>query len=135
MKRIVLTILLFILLFITGCNSKISTDWNDYVGEYVFTSNAVPRGSFTDFADVVILKKDATAIEIRFSKDTDQVQITETTWDLRPREMNLRLFGKDFPYTEVYLSLKGFSHPVEGSPPKIKLGAHSDLGLYYIKVR
>ena len=135
MKQTLLIVLIFELLFITGCNSDVSTDWNDYVGEYVFTSNVVPRGKFTNFADVVILKKDKTAVEIRFFKDTDQVQITETTWDLRPREMKLRLLGRDFPYTEVYLSLKGFSHPVEGSPPEIKLGAHSDLGLYYIKVR
>lgn len=102
-----------------GCNSTASTNPDDYVGEYVFKPTNSSPG---DFANFLILKKDHTAVEIKFSKETGQVTNTETKWDLSNRN------GE-------YVGIGNFSHPVEGSSTHIKLGINDDLGQYYEKVR
>ena len=132
MKRTLLIILFFVSSFTTGCDSTSSTDWNDYVGEYILTQNVATEESRADF---LILKKDKTAVEFRYYKNIDQVLIKEKQWELLPRDMNIRIMGRNFPYIDVYLSIGGYSHPVEGSPPSIRITINDDLGLYYIKVR
>ncbi|HUN82794.1 MAG TPA: hypothetical protein VMU48_00375 [Terracidiphilus sp.] len=111
---------LFIASVVTvGCSSPASKNPNDYVGEYVFMpKNAVPG----QFASFVILKKDQSAVEIRFSKNTDQVQITRQKWYLTQT-------------TSENVVIGDFSHPVEGSSSALKLGINDDLGQYYEKVR
>jgi hypothetical protein len=103
----------------TGCRPAASTNPNDYVGEYVFKpSNTLPG----DSASFVILKKDQTAVEIRFSKDTGEVQTTQKRWYLS------RTTGEN-------VVIGSFSHPVEGSRSIIKLRINGDLGQYYEKIR
>lgn len=102
-----------------GCSSTSSTNPDDYVGEYVFKPSNSATG---DFASFVILRKDHTAVEIRFSKEAGQVTTKETKWDLSNRN------GE-------YVGIGNFSHPVEGSKSVIKLGINDDLGQYYEKVR
>jgi hypothetical protein len=70
----------------------------------------------------VILNKDQTAVEIRFFKDTGQVQTTQKKWYLSHT-------------TGENVVIGSFSHPVEGSRSIIKLGINDDLGQYYEKVR
>lgn len=119
MKQKWLTCLLFAMLPATGCSSAASTNLNDYVGEYIFKpSNAAPG----DFASFVILKKDQTAVEIRFFKETGEVQTTQKKWYLSHT-------------TGENVVIGNFSHPVEGSRSAIKLGINDDLGQYYEKVR
>lgn len=111
--------LFFVMLSAIGCGSTASTNPNDYVGEYIFKpSNAVPG----DFASFVILKKDRTAVEIRFSKETGEVQTTQKKWYLSHT-------------TGENVVIGSFSHPVETSRSVIKLGISDDLGQYYEKVR
>lgn len=119
MRRRWLVCLILAVLSATGCSSTVSTNPNDYVGEYIFKpSNAAPG----DFASFVVLKKDQTAVEIRFSKDTGQVQTTQKKWYLTHT-------------TGENVVIGNFSHPVEGSRSTIKLGINDDLGQYYEKVR
>jgi hypothetical protein len=118
--RYLLQICVFVSIFaVIGCNSTASTNSDDYVGEYVFKpSNSAPG----DFASFLVLKKDHTAVEIGFSKETGQVTTKETKWDLSNRN------GE-------YVGIGNFSHPVEGSKSRIKLGINDDLGQYHEKVR
>jgi len=119
MKRSILICLSLILFAVLGCSSSASTNPSDYVGEYVFQPFDSDPGKFADF---LILKRDFTAVEIRFSKTTGQVTTTQTKWDSSSRN------GE-------YVGIGDFSHPVEGSRSKIKLGINDDLGQYYVKVR
>ena len=125
MNRHGLVGLLFVALPVVGCdiaadaNPKASTDPTDYVGEYVFRPNGdIPQG----FAGFLVLKKDQTAVEIRFFENTGQVQTTEKKWHL-------------IHTTEEDVVIGDFSHPVEGSRSAIRLGINGDLGQYYEKVR
>jgi hypothetical protein len=111
--------LFVISLAISGCSTPASANPDDYVGEYVLRPNSIAPGQFASF---VILKKDHTAVEITFVRETDQVITTETKWSLSDRN------GE-------YVAIADFSHPVEGSPSKIKLGINDDLGQYYEKIR
>ena len=104
--------LFLVALFVTGCRSTVSTSADDYVGEYVFKPIYTDPG---DFASFVILRKDRTAIEIRFSKETGAVQTTEKKWSLSYT-------------TGQNVGIGNFSHPVEGSRSTIKLGINEDLG-------
>jgi hypothetical protein len=122
MKRKCLECFAFAVLFATGCGSSVSTNPADYVGEYIFTPTFSDPG---DFASFVILKQDHTAVEIRFSKASGQVQTTTEKWELD-------LSAKDH-YTS--LGIGKFSHSIERSGSTIKLGINSDLNLYYEKVR
>ena len=119
MKQKWLVCLLFAMFSATGCSSAASTNPNDYVGEYVFKpSNAATE----DFASFVILKKDQTAVEIRFLKDTGEGQTTQKKWYLSHT-------------TGENVVIGSFSHPGQGSRSTIKLGINDDLGQYYEKVR
>jgi hypothetical protein len=110
---------LFAALSATGCNSTVSTNANDYVGEYVFKpSNAAPG----DFASFLVLKQDHTAIEVRFSKSTGQIPTTQEKWYLSHT-------------TGENIVIGNFSHPIERSKSMIKRGINNDLGEYYEKVR
>ena len=113
-----LALFLLIVLAFAGCRGPVSTNSEDYVGEYVFTPSNANPGKFADF---VILKKDHSAIEMRFSRDTGQVSTTETQWHL------------DHGLNEEVV-IGNFAHSIEGSGTKIRLGI-SDLGEYYEKVR
>ncbi len=104
---------------IVGCTSTASTNPNDYVGEYVFKPSNVSPGAFASF---LILKKDQSAVEIRFSKDTGEVQTTRKEWHLAHT-------------TGENLVLGDFSHPIEGTSSTTKLVINGDLGQYYEKVR
>lgn len=119
MKRTWQILPLSVLLFGASCKPAASTDPNSYVGEYVFQPYNVDPGKF---ADLVILKADFSAVEIRFSKDTGQVTTNQTKWALSYRD-------------EEFVEIGNFAHPVEGAPPAIKLGINGDLGQYYEKVR
>jgi hypothetical protein len=119
MKRKWIACLLALAPWISGCRSTASTNPNDYVGEYIFVPTYADPG---DFASFVILKSDHTAVELRFSKATGQVQMTQEKWDLS--------------YTvEENVGIGDFSHPIERSGSTIKLGINEDLGQYYQKVR
>ena len=101
-----------------GCGSRVSTDWRDYVGEYVFQPNNADPGRFASF---VILKQDHTALEVRFSKQTGQVAINQEKWYL------IHTTAED-------LVIGDFRCTIEGSRP-IRLMVNYDLGLNYEKVR
>lgn len=119
MRRNWLVCFLVAMLSASGCSSSVSTNPNDYEGEYVFKPNNASPG---DFASFVILKKDQTAVEVHFSKATGQVQTTQTRWYLSHT-------------TGENVVIGNFSHPVEGSKSAIKIGINEDLGQYYEKVR
>ncbi len=96
-----------------------STNPDDYVGEYVFKpSTAVPGG----VANYVILKKDHSALEIRFATDTGEVHTTQKEWHLAHT-------------TGENLVMGDFSHPIEGTGSAVKLVINGDLDQYYEKVR
>ena len=87
MKRKWLAGLFFVTRSAIGCDSAAdtvpngyaSTNPGDYIGEYIFRpSSNTPQ----DFASFVILKKDQTAVEIRFFKNTGQIQTTQKRWYL-----------------------------------------------------
>jgi len=119
MKKLWLTCLLFAAFTVSGCSAAVNTNPNDYVGEYIFQPSDTTPGKFASF---VILKSDHTAVEIRFSKDTGQVQTTQSKWYLSHT-------------TGENVVIGSFSHPVEGSRSTIKLGINDDLDQYYEKVR
>lgn len=112
---------LFGVLFAMGCSSPVSINPNDYVGEYVFKPYNSDTGQFADF---VILKRDLTALEVRFSKDSGQTSTTEKRWSIYSRGTK-----------DKEIVIGDFGHPIEGSGAKIKLHNNYDLGTYYEKVR
>ena len=118
MRRRWLACLFLAVLSATGCSSTVSTNPNDYVGEYIFKpSNAAPG----DFASFVILKKDQTTVEIRFSKDTGQVQTTQGKWYLARGTAE-----------EVVIDKRAY--PIHRSDSTIRLTIN-EVGQYYEKVR
>ena len=106
-------------LSITSCGSVASTNLDDYVGEYIFRPSNAPPGKFASF---VILKKDQTAVEIRFSRETGQISTIQDKWYLSRTTGENVVIGK-------------FSYPIERSGTTVKLGINDDLGQYYQKVR
>lgn len=119
MRRTLIAAFAMPVLFLSSCGSTASTNLNDYVGEYVFKpSNATPG----DFASFVILRKDQTAVEIRFSPRTGDISTTQEKWYLSHTTGGNVVIGK-------------FSHPIERSGSTVKLGINDDLGQYYEKVR
>lgn len=106
-------------LLLTACGSAASTNVSDYVGEYVFKPGNASPGKFANF---LILKKDQTAVEIRFSPQTGDVRTTEEKWYLSHTTSENVVIGK-------------FSYPIERSMSTVKLGINDDLGQYYEKVR
>lgn len=109
------------LLCSSACNSTVSRNAGDYVGEYVFRPFNLDTEQFADF---LILKKDFKAVEIRFSKQAGQVATVEKRWYL------------DTPNNKgSQLVIGDFAHPIEVSGRTIKLQNNYDLGTYYEKVR
>ena len=104
-------------ILIGGCGPAPSTDPDDYVGEYVFTQSVDP-GTFASF---VALRKDGTAVEIRFDKATGQFSTRETKWQLTHT-------------TGENVAIADFVHPVERSG-RIRLLINEDLNEYYEKIR
>jgi hypothetical protein len=119
MRHSLLTCLFIATLATTGCSSTVSTNPDDYAGEYVLTPSSVVPGEFASF---VILKKDHTAVEIRFSKETSQVSTVQKNWYLDR--------GTD---EEVVIDKR--SYPIERTRSHIKLVINGDLGQSYEKVR
>jgi hypothetical protein len=105
--------------YLAGCGGKASTNPNDYVGEYIFVPDHADPGEFASF---VVLKSDHTAVEVRMSKPTGQINISQEKWYLS--------------YTvEENVVIGDFSHPIERSGSRIRLAINEDLGQYYEKVR
>jgi hypothetical protein len=102
-----------------GCTTDVSTNPDDYVGEYVFQPADTDPGAFASF---VYLRKDHTAVEVRISHVTGQLQTTEEPWYLSRTTSENVVIGK-------------FSHPIEHSHSAISLGINDDLGESYEKVR
>jgi hypothetical protein len=110
---------------VTGCNSPISENPNDYVGEYVYKPSNHPIETFPQqFASFVILKKDHVAVEIRFVRRTGKVLTTEEKWYLDR--------GGSFPDNLV---IGNFGAPIELSGSTIRLRINGDVDEYYEKVR
>lgn len=107
-------------LLIAGCGQGVSHNRDDYVGEYIFT----PRD--TDIpsrqADLVRLRPDGTAVEIRFDA-AGKLSVNETTWSLIEHE------------TGPGLVIGGFSHSISRSGSVLHLDSNADLNEYYEKVR
>lgn len=118
MKKLWMVCLLFAGFMAAGCSAAVSTNPNDYVGEYVFKPNNAAPGGFASF---VILKQDHTAVEIRLSKDTGQVQTTQGKWYLDR--------GTD---EEVVIDKRAY--PIHRSDSTIRLTIN-EVGQYYEKVR
>lgn len=119
MKRILFSIVIAAALLTIGCGREASTNPGDYVGEYIFKPNNTDPG---DFASFVILKRDQTALEIRFSPRTGNISTAQEKWYLSHTTGENVVIGK-------------FSHSVELSGSTIRLGINDDLGKYYEKVR
>ena len=120
MKRLWPTCLLVVALSGAGaCVSTVSANPDDYVGEYVFKpSNSAPG----NFPSIVILKKDKTAVEIRFYSATGQIETRDKKWSISQT-------------TGTNIVIGNFSHPIRHSGSTIQLGINDDLGQYYEKVR
>lgn len=107
-------------LLLAACSSSApSTNPDEYVGEYVLMpANSDPG----DFASFVILKRDRTAVEVRFHRTTGEMSTMQKKWYLTHS-------------TEEDVVIGQFSHPIELSGSLIKLTINKDLGQYYEKVR
>src|SRR6185312_1429515 len=119
MKRILVSIFIIEALLTIGCGREASTNPSDYVGEYIFRPSNTDPGNFASF---VILKKDQTALEIRFSPPTGKISTTQDKWYLSHTTGENVVIGT-------------FSHSVELSGSTIRLGINDDLGKYYEKIR
>jgi hypothetical protein len=71
--------LLFIAFAEAGCDSHVSTNPNDYAGEYIFNPSDLALGEFASF---VILRQDLSALEVRYSKTTKAITTTQESWYL-----------------------------------------------------
>ncbi len=110
---------------VTGCNSPISENPDDYVGEYVYKPSNHPIETFPQqFASFVILKKNHVAVEIRFVRSTGIVLTTEEKWYLDR--------GGSLPDDLV---IGNFGAPIELSGSTIRLRINDDVDEYYEKVR
>jgi hypothetical protein len=106
-------------LLLTACGAPPSTTPGDYVGEYVFMPrNADPE----EFASLVVLMRDRTALELHVSRATGEIRSTKKRWYLDHT-------------TQENVVIGSFRHPIEGSRSDIKLAIDDDLGKYYQKVR
>jgi hypothetical protein len=119
MKRILPIVFLVMPLAFVGCSVLASTNPSDYVGEYVFRPGMdVPQ----DFATLVILKKDHTALEIRYSSVSGQISTTTEGWHLD--------HGTD---EEAVIGQRAY--PIERTRSTVRLIINGDLGQHYEKVR
>jgi hypothetical protein len=120
MKHYLAVCLSLVMCIAAGCSSPASKEPNDYVGEYLLTPSSVVPGEFASF---VILKKDHTAVEITFSKDTGQITSQQMNWYLQQGT------GQE----DVVIGKRGY--PIQQSKSKTMLTINGDLGQYYEKVR
>jgi len=104
----------------SSCTSPPSKSAADYVGEYVFYPHGQSPG---ESADILILKKNSAAVEMRFSKESGEIATTDRTWRLRETSEG------------PVLSIGNLGHPVELIRDEIRLGIGADFGTYYEKVR
>jgi hypothetical protein len=116
MKTLVVT-LLSIVAF-GGCTAPPSGTPDDYAGEYVFTIQKDPGL----FANMIVLRKDGTALEVRVDKVNGTVTTTETKWRLERGTANTVVIGDR-------------AYPIERSGPAVRLQINYDLDEYYSKVR
>src|SRR5438445_11647899 len=77
MNRALKAFLGMTVLLVSSCGPAVSTNAEDYVGEYAFLPRGSPPGNF---ASLVILRRDQTAMEIRFSRQTGEVSPIRVTW-------------------------------------------------------
>ena len=108
------------LIIATACTSPPSKNAADYVGEYVFYPHGQSPG---EFADIVILKKNQQAVEMRFAKESGEVATTEKPWRLRETTEGAQL------------SIGNLGHPVQVVRDEVRLGIGKDFETYYEKVR
>jgi hypothetical protein len=119
-KRISLLLGCFLAASTTACGPAASTDEKDYVGEYVFSPGPEVRKGF---ADLVVLRSDHVALQVRYLKTEGRIETVETTWML--------IMNTDGPA----LSIGQFVHSIEPSGSGLKLGIKNDLAEYYEKIR
>jgi hypothetical protein len=120
----VVTLVAYMLL--TGCGSPVSKNPSDYVGEYVYNPINHPVDTFPEpFASFVILKRNHTAVWLRFVKSTGQVLITERKWRL--------LYVPGANEEDVLIGSLGLA--IERSGSTIRLRISDDVDEYYEKVR
>lgn len=91
----------------------------EYVGEYVLMPN---DGTQVQFADVLILKKNYTAVGVRLSRETEQVLTSKTKWSLNHTNTENVNIGE-------------FSYPIERTGSSIILSINDDEHLRYEKIR
>jgi hypothetical protein len=118
LRRSWLIWLLFSTLAAVSCDSTVSNNADDYVGEYVFMPADATTG---DFASFVILKTDRSSVGFRFSKTTGAVLTTQENWYLQFSTGPDIVIGKR-------------SYPIHRSGSTIRL-VINDMGQYYEKVR
>jgi hypothetical protein len=112
----------YAVLCLVGCSTPASTNPNDYVGEYLLQpAHSVPE----DFPYLVILRKDHVAVNVSYSRDSEQVLVVQKKWYLE--------HGTD---EEIVIGDRAESHvyPIEQSDSTIKL-IINERGQYYEEVR
>ena len=108
-------------LTVASCDAAVSTRPSDYIGEYVFAPYGASPSS--TFADLLILRSDSVAIEVRYSPGTGAVSTAE-------KHRHISSHGDN-----ATIVIGGFEHPIEHGPPRVRLGIDDDLNTYYEKVR
>src|SRR6185437_7683350 len=122
-RRSAIICILFAVSAVSGCDSGsavlVSSNPVEYVGEYVLMPN---DGTHVQFADVLILKKDYTAVGVRLSRETEQVLTSKTKWSLNHTNTENVNIGE-------------FSYPIERTGSSIILSINDDEHLRYEKIR
>jgi hypothetical protein len=115
---LLLSLLAAMMLAAVSCDSEVSRNADDYVGEYVFMpANAAAN----DFPTFIILKKDGSTVGMRFYKETGTVLTTQDPWYLQYATEQDVVIGK-------------FSYPIHRSRSATRL-VINEVGQYYEKVR
>jgi hypothetical protein len=116
------TVFGYALLCLVGCSAALSTNANDYVGEYLLQpAHSVPEG----FPYLVVLRKDHIAVNVSYSRDSGRVLIVQKKWYLEHGTDEEMVIG-DPSASRVY--------PIDQSDSTIKL-IINERGQYYEKVR
>jgi hypothetical protein len=109
-----------VVVVLSACSSAPSNNAEEYVGEYVFYPHGQSAG---DSADILILKKNSAAVELRFSKESGEIATADKTWRLRQTSEG------------PMMSIGNFGHPIQLIRNEIRLGIAADFRTYYEKVR
>jgi hypothetical protein len=119
MKSVILLVFASFMIVLAGCSSAVSTNPADYVGDYIFTPHMeVPQ----EFADALILNKDFSAIEVKYSAVSKQIVTKSVSWHLDRG-------------TNEEVVMDGRAYPIEKHYSSIRLVVNGDLGQQYEKVR